>query len=345
MFKNLALLFFSYEGRISRLAYLGGFLFSNLILFLLFTFNWNIVFFFALFLYLYILFALVQKRARDCGRSATPFVSILLLSFVLSQLTFALNWQDYTSFMLFLNLFFAFCGLCVNLFLIFAPRVDNPDLLQKSCLLKKPLLLVLALLCYTFFLAFLLQNQTQNFDVLSQENGVVFQKNDAEPEATLPIQNQNNSISLEKNQDNILAVWSLIYRHQKVYETVCLGYGYTMTSYPQKFSEKFKDGIAATQAAFDELNLGVSLEEYFKPFAADFAQESVKNELNNLRKSLIVKNHAQQMNVNPETLSWNEAWDNELTMSDACRSFDENADEWLQKLPPAYDIINSFVMN
>lgn len=190
-----------------------------------------------------------------------------------------------------------------------------------------------------------MQNQTQNFDVLSQENGVVFQKNDAEPEATLPIQNQNNSISLEKNQDNILAVWSLIYRHQKVYETVCLGYGYTMTSYPQKFSEKFKDGIAATQAAFDELNLGVSLEEYFKPFAADFAQESVKNELNNLRKSLIVKNHAQQMNVNPETLSWNEAWDNELTMSDACRSFDENADEWLQKLPPAYDIINSFVMN
>lgn len=161
MLKNLAMLFFSYEGKISRLAYLGGFLFSNLVLFILFASNWNICFFFALFLYLYILFALVQKRARDCGRSATPFISVLLLSFVLSQLTFALNWQGYTSYMLFLNLFFAFCGLCVNLFLIFAPRVDNPDLLQKSFLLKKPLLLVLALLCYTCFLAFYLYDEAQ----------------------------------------------------------------------------------------------------------------------------------------------------------------------------------------
>lgn len=141
--------FFSYEGTIGRLAYLGGMTVLWMMVWVVtFMSRLSIAspltdFFFALVIWggsLYSILALIQKRCRSMGVSGTAYVSVFVLSMWADVVlkAFKESGVDNSLFEVISALLNIGC-LIIGFILLFSKPKEKPDMSQRSVLLKYPL--------------------------------------------------------------------------------------------------------------------------------------------------------------------------------------------------------------
>lgn len=126
--------------------------------------------------------------------------------------------------------------------------------------------------------------------------------------------------------DKVSASLGFIYRHVNGYADVCLKENYEMQKYPNDFIELLQDDILKLKTRLEEK--GISLEQAMdevktQPEFVRLVHQSVYAELDQLKRTLIVENIAEQQNVPVDNIEWNDDLDNLLSFQDICQAFDE----------------------
>lgn len=311
--------FFSYEGTIGQLAYLGG----TTVLWMM---GWGVTFmsrlsiaspltdfFLALVIwggFLYSILALIQKRCRSMGVSGTAYVSVFVLSMWADVVlkAFKESGVDNSLFEVISTLLNIGC-LIIGFILFFSRSKENPDMSQRSVLLKYPL--SFCIVSIVFFLS-------SYFIVIDAINSAV--KRDL---------GEVKTSQRSADHDLFFAV-DYIYRNVVGYKEFCRKQGYDMTHLPDAFSTKFAAEIEVLDREMSSHGGTLkSLLEYMRKDEGAEAEKEIAAEFEYVRKKLILQNVAKEEGVSVENLQWSEEYNDRMTMAEVCSYIDREGTDLL----------------
>lgn len=311
--------FFSYEGTIGRLAYLGG----TVALCLMF---WCLGFLGGMFIHsdlgsslfivvfsgvaFYSTLALMQKRCRSMGVNGTAYISVFVL----------LTWADFVlrAFRvsgvgnLLFEVFFALLTivwLIISFILLFSKAMEKPDMSQRSVLLKYPLSFCIVLVAVFW---------GSNLIVTYAINSAV--KRDLGEVKT----------SQRSDDHDLFFAVNYIYRNVVEYKEFCRKQGYDMTHLPDAFSTKFAAEIEVLDREMSSHGGTLkSLLEYMRKDEGAEPKEDIVAEFEYVRKKLILQNVAKEEGVSVENLQWSEEYNDRMTMAEVCSYIDREGTDLL----------------
>lgn len=311
---NLLKFFFSYEGTIGRLAYLGGLVTLN-VLCLVITFLINKYclgypywFFWGSFLlvgtvFWYSLLALMQKRCRSFEGNATWYIVVFVLMFGVKIVYDVFTNYGIENILLeSVSALLAIGAIVAGLILLFSEEKENPDMSKRSVLLTYPLsfcLVVMVLVVSSQFIALEVLNEAEEPD---------------------------SKTEVEDSVSNMGAGAGFVYRHVFGYKEFCHAHGYELTRYPEAFAEKFSEEIELLQK--EMVRLGSTLDAFFADIRKQHGktiEDSVYTELDGLRKDMILLHIALQKGIPAKDVQWSDEFEDSLSMADVCYFIDTKA--------------------
>lgn len=311
--------FFSYEGTIGRLAYWGGTT-------LLWVMVWGVTFMWRLSITspladlffgpviggvtVYSTLALMQKRCRSMGVSGTAYISVFVLSMWVDFLLEAFKESGVENSLLEVVVGLLNIGcLIIGFILLFSKPKENPDMSQRSVLLKYPLSF-----CIVSMVLFL----SSYFIVIHAINSAV--ERDLGEVKT----------SQRSADHDLFFAANYIYRNVVGYEEFCRKHGYDMTHLPDAFSTEF---AAEIEVVDREMSLhGGTLKsflDYMRKDEGAEAEREIAAEFEYARKGLILQNVAEEEGVSVENLQWSEEYNNRMTMAEVCSYIDREGTDLL----------------
>ena len=138
----------------------------------------------------------------------------------------------------------------------------------------------------------------------------------------------------DEQQGKIGASVGFIYRHTKGYQEVCQKEGYTMTKYPNDFSQHFSSELNQLKNNLSKYNYTIETVENILFSNSAYKTEvivSIYKELENLGKLIIISQVAEEQCISIEDVKWNNEWNNIITLKDVCEIFDENGIDILKE--------------
>ena len=114
------------------------------------------------------------------------------------------------------------------------------------------------------------------------------------------------------------------------YKEFCQKQGYELKIYPTLFAKRYANEIASVEKELSERDS--SLQEYYdnaKRIYGEKLENSIKNELDILRRQAIVELVALNKNIRPSQVKWTSEMDNYISMVEACVLFDEISENTL----------------
>jgi len=316
---NILKLFFSYKGVISRIQYITA------IIILLMITKFCVIDFLSyiavIILLIYCLTALIQKRARSFNSAGTLYILANLLLFYTMFLTYDLDvsffpiikWSIYTVILV---------AAIANLILAIRSSKQNIDEQKRSFLTRFPVVFTIIVFIGIF--------------------GVLSLKDEYMPDTNRPAFH----LGLATGE---------IYRHTYTYPEFCKAQGYEMANYPNKVREKFKEEIKIAeddqmallarassigasdknykdiQDFYENDNRWGTQEERFKA-ALDFFES--------LRERMIVLEVAEEQNIDPDKVKLTKEDNDRVSLKDACKLADEDAEFFVSSDCPFSYILN-----
>ena len=310
---NILKLFFSYKGIIYRIPYITGVLLLGIITkFCVFgLISYVIVFF----LVIYCLTALIQKRSRSFGSSGTWYILVNVLLLYTIALTFDVDMSFFPEIRWAIYLIIGITAV-THLILALQPAKQNVDEQKRSFLTRFPIIFAILVFVGIF--------------------GMFEVKDKHMPDTNRPAFHLG------------LAVGE-IYRHTYAYPEFCKAHGYEMVNYPNKVREKFKeeieiaenDQMALLARASDEKYTDINdfykradwgtQEERFKA-PADFIEA--------LREHMIISEVAEEKNIDKDKVKLTKEDEKRVSLKDACKVIDEDADFFVSSDCPFNYILN-----
>ena len=310
---NIFKLFFSYRGTIARTPYVIAVLL--LLLMLKFCVFGVISYVLVFFLFIHSLVALIQKRTRSFGSSGTWYILVNLLFIYSVILTYdidvaffpAIKWVNYLA-----------IGMVsiTHLIMALSPSKQNIKEPKSSFLTRFPIIFTI-LVFAGVFAVFGLKDK-----YLPDTNRPTFRLG--------------------------LAIGE-IYRHTYSYPEFCKEQGYEMVNYPNKVREKFKeeiemaenDQMALLARASDEKY--TDIDDFYK--RADWGTkedrfQSPASFIGALRKQLIIIDVAKEQNIDTDKVKLTSQDNERVSLKDACKTMDEDADYFTSSDCPFKYILN-----
>ena len=310
---NILKLFFSYKGIIYRIPYITAVLLLGIITkFCVFGLISYIIVFS---LVIYCLTALIQKRSRSFGSSGTWYILVNVLLLYTMALTFDVDISFFPEIRWGIYLITGITAI-THLILALRPAKQNVDEQKRSFLTRFPIIFTILVFVGIF--------------------GMFEVKDKHMPDTNRPAFHLG------------LAVGE-IYRHTYAYPEFCKAQGYEMVNYPNKVREKFKeeigiaenDQMALLARASDEKYTDINdfykradwgtQEERFKA-PADFIEE--------LREHMIISEIAEEKNIDKDKVKLTKEDEKRVSLKDACKVIDEDADFFVSSDCPFNYILN-----
>lgn len=146
-----------------------------------------------------------------------------------------------------------------------------------------------------------------------------------------PFVDNNADFTSEQAQRTAYSI-GFIYRHTQGYANVCQQEGYILSEYPVEFNNLLAADIKALNNALAQkgYNIEKATQELITPQQAKLIYQSVRDELEKLRKIWTIRIVADEYNIPPENIEWSEELDSVLTIKDTCELFDKNGIELLK---------------
>ena len=297
---SISKLFFSYKGVIGRVPYITAvfllWIITKLCIFGMMSYILTMI------LLIYCLTAIIQKRARSFGSSGTWYILANLLFLYVITLTFATSEAFFPAVKL--PKLIAACIATVALsILAFKPSKPNVDEQKRSFLTRFPVVYTILVFAGIF--------------------GVFELKDKYMPDTYRP------SFHLG------LAIGE-IYRHTYGYPAFCRAQGYEMVNYPNKVREKYREEIEIAENDQMALLAKAAPDENYKDIQ-DFynsdnwgtpeeVSDAVSDFFEKLRIRLIALEVAKEQNIDAKDVKLSEEDDARVSLKDACKVVDEDAD-------------------
>ena len=141
------------------------------------------------------------------------------------------------------------------------------------------------------------------------------------------VESRQNPEPSEKDWEAI----GFIYRHTKVYESVCAKEGYVLKKYPQEFKAYFAQDIDNLQKNLAQK--GYTIEElfsYITPELNKWTEQSVYEELAELRDVWLIMAIAQEQGIPTDQVKLTEEEKALLPLKDVCEIFDDEGIELIK---------------
>ena len=141
------------------------------------------------------------------------------------------------------------------------------------------------------------------------------------------VENRKNPEPSEKDWEAI----GFIYRHTKVYESFCAKEGYVLQKYPQEFKAYFAQDIDNLQKNLAQK--GYTMEElfsYITPELNKWTEQSVYEELAELRDVWLIMAIAQEQGIPTDQVKLSEEEKALLPLKDVCEIFDDEGIELIK---------------
>lgn len=311
---NILKLFFSYKGIIGRVPYI----IAVLLLGILFRFCiFGIISYVIVFLLLiYCLIALIQKRSRSFGSSGTWYVLTNVMFLYTVVLTYDID-VSYFLIMKWCIYFIAGITAVTHLILALRPSKPNIDEQKRSFLTRFPIVFTILVFAGIF--------------------GMFSLKDRFMPDTNRPAFHLG------------LAVGE-IYRHTYGYPEFCKAQGYEMVNYPNKVREKFKEEIEIAEN--DQMALLTkaapergykNIKDFYKRADWGTQEERFKAPaefIEALRERMIVNEIAEEKNIDRDKVKLTKEDNEKVSLKDACRVMDEDADFFVSSDCPFSYILN-----
>ena len=310
---NILKLFFSYKGIIYRIPYITAVLLLGIITeFCVFELISYIIVFF---LVIYCLTALIQKRSRSFGSSGTWYILANVLLLYTMALTFDVDISFFPEIRWSIYLISGITAI-THLILALRPAKQNVDEPQRSFLTRFPIIFTILVFLGIFGM----------FEVKDKY---------------MPDTNRS-AFHLG------LAVGE-IYRHTYAYPEFCKAQGYEMVNYPNKVREKFKeeigiaenDQMALLARASDEKYTDIN--DFYKRADWSTQEERFKAPLDfieALREHMIISEVAEEKNIDKDKVKLTKEDEKRVSLKDACKVIDEDADFFVSSDCPFNYILN-----
>lgn len=310
---NILKLFFSYKGVICRVSYITAVLLLWLIIrFCILGFISYIVVFLLL---VYCLTALIQKRSRSFGGSGIWYILANVLFLYTVVLTYDID-VSYFPKIKWIIYFIAGITAVTHLILALRPAKQNIDEQKRSLLTRFPIIFAILVFAGIF--------------------GMFELKDKYMPDTNRPAFHLG------------LAVGE-IYRHTYAYPEFCKSQGYEMVNYPNKMREKFKeeieiaenDQMALLARASDEKYTDIN--DFYK--RADWGTEENRFKvpadfIEALREHMIISEVAEEKNIDKDKVILTKEDNERVSLKDACKVIDEDADFFVSSDCPFSYILN-----
>ena len=310
---NILKLFFSYNGNIGRIPYITAVFLLLIILRISAISFLSYIFIFLLFIYC--LTALIQKRARSFGSSGTWYILANLLLLYTAVLTYGID-ESFFPIIKYFKYAADFIAIVAHLILVFRPSKQNIDEQKRSFLTRFPIIFTILAFVGVFGM-FEIQDRYM-------------------PDTNRPAFHLG------------LAVGE-IYRHTYAYPEFCKTQGYEMVNYPNKVREKFKEEIEIAEKDQMALLSKASdkkynnLDDFYKSNEWGTQEERLKAALDfieALRERLIVLEVAEEQNIAADKVKLTKEDNERVSLKDACKIIDEDADFFVSSDCPFSYILN-----
>lgn len=316
---NILKLFFSYKGVINRTQYITA------TVILLMVTKFCVINFLSyittILLLIYCLAALIQKRARSFNDSGTWYIIANIIFLYVSALTFDIDksffvkikWSVYIAMSL---------AMISHLILMLRPSKDDIDEQKRSFLTRIPVVFTILVFSGIFVMFGL--------------------KNEYMPDTNRPAFHLGLAIGE-------------IYRHTYAYPEFCKAQGYEMVNYPNKVREKFKAEIKIAEddqmALLTRASLTGALDKNYKDIQ-DFYEndeywgtqeerfKAAQDFIEALRERMIILEVAEEQNINPDEVKLTKEDNNRVSLKDACKLMDKDADLFVSSDCPFSYILN-----
>lgn len=316
---NILKLFFSYKGVINRTHYI-----TAIIILLMITkfcvFN-LLSYMCTMFLLIYCLAALIQKRARSFDSTGTWYIIANIIFLYVSALTFDIDksffikikWTTYLT----------VCFVIIShLLLVLKPSKQDINVQKRSFLTRFPIVFTILVFVGIF--------------------GMFALKDEYMPDTNRPA----FYLGLATGE---------IYRHTYAYPEFCKAQGYEMVNYPNKVREKFKEEIEIAEsdqmALLTRASLTGALDKNYKDiqdFYEDDERWGTQEErfdapaefIEAVRRRLIILEIAEEQNIDEEQVKLTKEDNDRVSLKDACKVIDEDADFFVSLDCPFSYILN-----
>ena len=316
---NILKLFFSYNGVINRTQYITAII--MLLMIPEFCMSNFLSYIATILLLIYCLTALIQKRARSFNSTGAWYIIANIIFLYVYALTFDIDksffieikWSVYIAMSL---------AMISHLILILKPSKQDIDEQKRSFLTRFPIIFTVFLFIGIFVMFGL--------------------KDEYMPDTNRPAFH----LGLATGE---------IYRHTYTYPKFCKAKGYEMVNYPNKVREKFKEEIkiveddqmallrrASTTGALDKTYKDI--QDFYENDEHWGTQEENFNAalefLEPLRERMIILEVAEEQNINPDKVKLTKEDNNRVSLKDACKLMDEDADFFVSSDCPFNYILN-----
>lgn len=310
---NILKLFFSYKGVINRTHYIT----AIIILFIIAKFCvFNLLSYVAtILLLIYCLTALMQKRARSFNSTGTWYIIANIIFLYVSTLTFDIDKSFFVKMRW--SVYSAMCiAILSHLILILKPSKQDVDEQKRSFLTRFPI--IFTILVFAGIL------------------GMFGLKDKYMPDTNRPAFH----LGLATGE---------IYKHTYAYPEFCKAQGYEMVNYPNKVREKFKeeieiaenDQMALLARASDEKYTDIN--DFYKRADWGTQEERFKVPLDfieALREHMIISEVAEEKNIDKDKVILTKEDNERVSLKDACKVMDEDADFFVSSDCPFSYILN-----
>lgn len=141
---------------------------------------------------------------------------------------------------------------------------------------------------------------------------------------------KNNTFT-EAQAKKVSDAISFIYRNTEGYSSVCKKEGYIMKTYPKIFKNLYAREIASLSHELEKR--GYTLEEAQEELITTQTEDiknSIRNELEQLRKIWIMYDISEDNGIPVRNLDWIDDYDEQMSLKEACAIFDEKGISMLQ---------------
>lgn len=316
---NILKLFFSYKGVINRTQYITAIIILLMIPeFCMINFISYIA---TILLLIYCLTALIQKRARSFNSTGAWYIIANIIFLYVSALTFDIDksffvkirWSVYIAMSL---------AVISHLILILKPSKQDIDEQKRTFLTRFPIIFTILVFSGIFVMFGL--------------------KDEYMPDTNRPAFH----LGLATGE---------IYRHTYTYPEFCKAKGYEMVNYPNKVREKFKEEIKIAEddqmALLRRASSTGALDKTYKDIQ-DFYEndehwgtqeerfEAPLDFIEALRERMILLEVAEEQNISPDKVKLTKEDNDRVSLKDACKLMDEDADFFVSSDCPFSYILN-----